>query len=339
MWRYFCGLSKSMKIAVMATCAVAVFFLGFFANGTWRGSAGSESFETRSSFSGKYNLINPLLECNVGGNGASKYIPFESEAKERIQKRLSEDGDVKASVYFRNLNNGPWFGINEEDDFTPASLLKVPLMMAYLKLSESDSGLLDKKITYRSSADRSYVQAITSGSPLEDGKEYSIGDLIAQMIKYSDNEAMYALYRNIRAEDMAPIYTDLGIVVPSDSQPDNFMSVKEYASFFRILYNASYLDDKQSEYALDLLSQSAYKDGLVAGLPDGMLIAHKFGERALLDNSGSDVKQLHDCGIVYYPNYPYLLCVMTRGNDSGEMSSVIADVSRIVYDEVSKSIN
>jgi hypothetical protein len=45
--------------------------------------------------------------------------------------------------------------------------------------------------------------------------------------------------------------------------------------------------------------------------------------------------EMHDCGIVYYPYRPYLLCVMTKG--SGEIKSletVIQDVSKMVYEEV-----
>jgi beta-lactamase class A len=105
-----------------------------------------------------------------------------------------------------------------------------------------------------------------------------------------------------------------------------------YAIFFRVLFNASYLDKEYSEKAMELLAQSDFNDGLVAGLPRGVIVAHKFGERGNLP--GSSDYQLHDCGIVYYPNHPYLLCVMSRGNDIQHLENSIAQVSRFVYDEI-----
>lgn len=49
-------------------------------------------------------------------------------------------------VYVRNLNNGPWFGINENEKYSPASLMKVPILMTFLKWIELDPSILMKKI-------------------------------------------------------------------------------------------------------------------------------------------------------------------------------------------------
>ncbi len=62
-----------------------------------------------------------------------------------------------------------------------------------------------------------------------------------------------------------------------------------------------------------------------------MIVAHKFGERSFLDKK---TKQLHDCGIVYHPAKPYVLCVMTRGDDFDKLSAVLRSVSALVYQEV-----
>jgi beta-lactamase class A len=99
--------------------------------------------------------------------------------------------------------------------------------------------------------------------------------------------------------------------------------------FIRVLYNASYLSREMSEKALDYLLASDYKDGLVAGLPPGTQVAHKFGEY-----EREDMNQLHDCGIVYYPRHPYILSVMTRGSDKQMMADTIAEISRLIYEEV-----
>jgi beta-lactamase class A len=104
----------------------------------------------------------------------------------------------------------------------------------------------------------------------------------------------------------------------------------------RILYNASYLEPELSERALTILTEAEFSEGVAKKLPSSVPVAHKFGER-LLDN---EIKQLHDCGIVYFPQNPYVLCVMTKGQDWEKLAQTIQDVSKMVYDEVnSRKIN
>lgn len=67
-------------------------------------------------------------------------------------------------------------------------------------------------------------------------------------------------------------------------------------------------------------------------------MAHKFGERGYNDpETGKYIRQLHDCGIVYYKKYPYLACIVTKGDDFDENAKIIANTSKIIFEEISKS--
>ena len=68
----------------------------------------------------------------------------------------------------------------------------------------------------------------------------------------------------------------------------------------------------------------------MAELPNDIVVAHKFGERDLEDNT----KQLHDCGVVYYPQNPYLICIMTHGQSYKSLERIIQHISGKVYKEV-----
>ena len=157
------------------------------------------------------------------------------------------------------------------------------------------------------------------------GKRYTIEELIERMIAYSDNNAMALLHANMDPDYRNKVFEDIGLFDPADAVHD-IMSVAEYTSCFRILFNSSYLNRELSERALRYLAESDFSLGILRGVPSGMTVARKFGERAY-DN----VKELHDCGIVYYPNAPYLLCIMTKGTDFVGLSESIIDISRIVF--------
>lgn len=328
-----------MKFLRKHSPKLALLAIGFLAG--WLFFGGKKVPENRVEAeqireSGKYKFINPLVECEVGGQDLlNKYVPFEAAAKKLISKITEQHSDVHLSVYFRNLNNGPWFGINENEDFAPASLLKVPLMLAYLKESEASPGILIENILYSESAYGTVEQNVKPESQIELGKSYTVDELIRRMIVYSDNEAMRLLMERFPREKLYQIYSDMGVTNPYSGSVEDVISVRSYSSFFRLLYNAAYLNRENSEKALALLSQVDYKDALVAGVSGNVAVAHKFGERNL---EGEEFPvQRHDCGVIYYKKYPYLLCVMTRGKDADQLTNIISRVSRIVFEEVSRA--
>ncbi|TSC76007.1 MAG: beta-lactamase [Parcubacteria group bacterium Gr01-1014_31] len=285
-----------------------------------------------------YRLINPLLECEVGDFASlrQKYIPFEKVAKQRILIEVQQaNPGLELAVYVRDLNNGPWFGINERDLFSPASLLKVPVLMSYLKAAESDPAVLTRELMY-DGPKAFFAQQIAAVEPIRPGTVYPVGELLFRMIVNSDNDAKDLLKSALPTSTLETVYRDLGVEVPGLRSASDYMSVKDYASFFRILYNASYLDRERSEQALELMAKTRFRDGIIAGVPANRTVAHKFGERITLQ-AGRPVAQLHDCGIIYHPRAPYLLCVMTRGPEFSRLPPVIAAVSKIVYQEIDQA--
>lgn len=160
-------------------------------------------------------------------------------------------------VYVRNLNNGPWFGINENEKYSPASLMKVPILLTFLRWIELDPTILTKKITITEDRNGS-TQYFKPTKNLTIGKEYTVKELLEEMIIYSNNSAMNILTNIMPLDFYTKVSNDLSIKVPKKDTEENYLSVKEVATFFRILYNSSYLSRDSSEYALNLLSKVTF---------------------------------------------------------------------------------
>jgi beta-lactamase class A len=323
-------IAKKKLIFSHVFFAMVIFLAGYYVSYLWELKQDDSKLTNRENerrLSG-YTWINPLLECDIF-NVEMTGNNILSHMKSDIENKIKESGVSGASVYFRDLNNGPWLGINENENFTPASLMKVPLMIAVLKNQEVDPNFLKKKVVYRKP--EVLQQNIGEKVDFVDGKEYTIEQYLEYTITYSSNEAAEYLLENVNGEVLKKVFYDFGVPDPTQGPEENYMSVKDYASFFRILYNASYLEKVDSEKALQILSKSKYMNGLVAGLPDDVPVAHKFGERNYVAN-GKELKQLHDCGVIYAASRKYILCVMTRSDSFDQSKALIKDISKIVYD-------
>ena len=147
----------------------------------------------------------------------------------------------------------------------------------------------------------------------------------------SDNVAYNLLINSLDTQLLLKVHSDLSIPNPNESTPIDFVSVLEYSAIFRVLYNSSYLDRASSEYVLNLLSQVEYKDGLRAGVPSDIKVAHKHGVR---NSNDQYLKQLHDCGIIYHPQNPYLLCIMTKGSDGQALTNTVQKISQVIFQTV-----
>lgn len=300
------------------------------------GNSGGVVYQTQDNLD--YKFIKPLLDVGYANQEDSlNRFPLHRRIKSSVQEEIDKYPDVKVGFYFNDLSNAGWFGINEDEKFIPASLLKLPMLISYYKLRETELNLFDQQITYQGN-DYNSSRNLDENNSIISGNTYTIKQLIDAMIIDSDNNALEMLYA-YKQEALANIFEDLDAPLPKDrlslAQSD-FLSPKDMSKFFIVLYNASYLKKADSEEALELLSRVNYKEGLVKGVSSDVVVSHKYGERIIPLGNGENEYEFHDCGIVYLDNNPYKLCVMTKGKglDLNKSAGIISNISKIVYEGI-----
>jgi beta-lactamase class A len=180
-------------------------------------------------------------------------INLEKPLQEFIEEKKYNNEVTHISAYYRNLNNGNRFGINEKEMFSPASLMKLPLLLLYLKKIEQDPKVRYQKLIYKQDpVESEYKQNIVPKKKLIENQAYTIKELLERMITYSDNKASLLLEKNITLSEYKKTFTDNNMIFPEliDGRFDNNLKVIDYAKFFRILFNSSYVNKELSNYAL-----------------------------------------------------------------------------------------
>ena len=281
-----------------------------------------------------YGFIDPLLFLKTNKSlYEDEFKPLTDSLNAYVTSTVGQDATSTVSVYFNDLNDGHWTGINETALYEPSSMLKVAVMVGYYKAAESDPGVLTDRLYYPglNASGQYYIPS----DHVEPGY-YEAQDLIDDMIVYSDNTALKALM-DADQQRYLSVAKDLELPLPPNGAAVDYMSPQAYSRIFRILYNSSYLTWDDSERALQLLASTTFTQGIVSGVPAGTVVSHKFGEFSDLFGPSDSlaVRELHDCGIIYYPDHPYFLCVMTRGADFPTLANTLSGVSRIVYAYVS----
>lgn len=278
-----------------------------------------------------HTYIKPLLECD-----ALAMEPKLDALKSVIGTALESSGlEDTTSLYFRDLNTGMWIGMQEDQKIAPASLSKVLNLMAVYRKAEQDPAFLNEEFLYanqfifmRNLDTVDYEKEI-----LENGKKYTVEELVERMITNSDNEASFALQYLLNKK-----YPNFLSSLENDINVDysGTISLKDYSNMFRMLYNASYLNRRNSEKALDLLVKSEFKEGIIAGIPEDIVVASKFGFYDPLPESNEEYR-FNQCGIVYHPERPYLLCVSIASETLPEFKGSIdsaKSLSSVIFDWV-----
>ena len=317
--------------------AVVIFFLAGITLGvlgifTWflnNGSlAGFQNIHSRNSSSG-YKFINPLLAADVPQTQFLASAQIQNKIKTLVDDRKQKGEISEGSVYFSEIESGRWAGVNENTQFSPGSLLRTALMIAYFKNAESNPGLLDQTLIYHSATNT----LVAENTNLQDGQAFAISDFITDMIVNENTNAANILYNNINHQSLNDVYSDLGIEFHENSIPEDYLSTKLYALMFRVLYNATYLNRVDSEKSLSILSETDNTVGIATGLPNDITVAHRFHLRHISTNPSSLIES-HDCGIIYFPNHPYQLCVMAKGYKADAINLFFKDVGQLVYTDL-----
>lgn len=279
-------------------------------------------------------LTSPFTE----GQGAENGDPSLARAREvtatYVRDRQVDDSSLRVSVYARDLDHGAWIGINDRALYLPASLTKVPVLMRVLELAEDEPGLLDKEVVFPGS-EAMVGDDTMRGAPdslrMQTGGIYTVRDLLRRMIIYSDNYAFELLLGRGAGEGMSRMMFDLSAEQYLEDDKV-YYDARTVATLLRSLYHSSLLSRRHSEYALRLLTESIFREGIRRHLPPDAVVASKFGFYAPAAD-GEGHHELHECGIVYRSRSPYVVCVMTS-TDQGrpeDLQRIIGEISRILW--------
>ena len=284
----------------------------------------------------KQNIVNEVQSRNISQYpwlSRSLFAPQNydmiinfTQLREAMNAYYNEQ-EIPLGVYFEYLPTGASVGVKDQLQVEIGSLAKVPAIMGIYKEIEKGNLKLEDTLTIsEENLDDRFGNLWKEGV----GKQLSVEEAIKYTLEQSDNTAASVLTSSLTNETLIEVFNELDLP-KTRTGPFPVMSPKSYASIFRNLFLSSYLSNSSSNVILDDLTETDFRDKLPAGVPAEVKVAHKIGVFRIADTQ--DIYS--DCGIVYVPNRPYILCVMVAGSEEVAREQIVA-YSKMIYSFVSQ---
>lgn len=271
----------------------------------------------------KWHKEHRLISENIGksqGDIDNPAVLQYADLKPQLETIISGlEQSRKIGIFVQDISTGGWLGINEKEEFVPASLFKIPIAMAILKKSER--GEIDLRNALDLTADKiSSESSDLSQQPV--GTKLTYLELLRKLVMHSDNTAKNMLLGKLSNEEINSIFAHIGLQNPYLNNNIIYVSPRDYTRIFKSLYYSTFLTPEDSEKILDLATDTTFEALISSGVPPEVQVTHKFG---ICNNC------LHDCGIVYHPQNPYFICVMTKDIDLMTAKNLINKISYATY--------
>jgi beta-lactamase class A len=253
--------------------------------------------------------------AQAGSNRAST----DTAALRRTIENAAAGYQGIVGVSVRNLATGESLSIRGGETFSSASLIKVAVLIALLDEVQKGTMRLDEPLSMLA---RDRVGGSGVLQHLHPGLQLTVEDAARLMIIISDNTATNLLLEKLNIRTVWTKMEALGLPhtkihsksfnrassVAMDSSVKYGLGVTtpdETVELFARLHAGTAVSPRLDSVALAILRENDDWNKLTRWLPAGARAAHKSG----------DVDQArNDCGILYGPDAPVALCVMTREN-------------------------
>jgi beta-lactamase class A len=264
---------------------------------------------------GVRNLASTVVSVKTSyqqAQNAEKLDTLEEDVGNYIKNFKGQYG-----VYYYNLETGEEFGINDEDEYTYASTIKIPINLYLYDRIVSGSVDPDKTLTYLKEDDEGGTGTIRYQ---KFGAKYSIRELSEYSIEYSDNVAANMLIRHLGEQNIKDYMRQVGGQVVDNAR--DVSSPRDMGLYMRLVYNFYKSDETLGHELMDSFLNTEFNDRLPALLPPSVKVAHKIG---------TQLHVINDVGIVF-ADRPYVISVMSKDVNDEEAPDVIANVSKMVYE-------
>ncbi len=243
----------------------------------------------------------------------------DRETAQKIKDEVNIESKKLSGTYafsYIRLDDGFSFGLNDSVKMNAASLMKIPVLIAYFKSYEKGEVNLEEQYVLANS-DKQIGSGSLSGKPA--GTKITYKELVYLMGKESDNTAMKIVSSKIGEEKIKAVIKEAGMINTDYSEWETTAS--DMAELFYKLYKGDLVSQKSKDMILDSITNTIYENVIPAGIDDNIKIAHKYGR---------ELHIIHDAGIIFGKE-PYVLAVMSKSILDKEGEVFIPQIVSLIH--------
>lgn len=285
-------------------------------------------------------VLVPLAPCAPSFSEESRI----QAAAAAIEKSIAGSG-ADVGLYFRTLDGASEWAFQPDRPFHAASTMKVPVMIELFRQAKEGRLRLDEPMVVRNE-----FHSIVDGSPFaldpEDDSETALyrpagqtktaRDLCELMITRSSNLATNLLIDKLGVERIRATVHRMGVdgmqVLRGvedgkayEKGLNNTTTARGLALLLEALARGEAVDAASSKEMVRILEGQTFNEGIPAGLPPGVPVAHKTGE----------ITKIHHDGAIVFAARPYVLVILVGGlSDKRASAALMAGISKRIYESV-----
>ena len=263
-------------------------------------------------------------------------------AESVIAARIAKSG-ADVAVYFRTLDGRAQWSVRADDLFHAASTMKIPVMIElFHQVQEGKVKLSDPllvKNEFHSIVDGSpYVLNASDDSEGElykaEGQKRTLRELCEAMITVSSNLATNLLIEKLGVENIRAEVLSLGADGMDvkrgvedgkafEKGLNNTTTARGLGILLQAIAEGQAVDAASSNEMVAILRGQKFNEGIPAGLPKGIPVAHKTGE----------ITKIHHDAAIVFAKRPFILVILVRGlAERMDSAALMAEVSKSLYE-------
>jgi beta-lactamase class A len=258
-------------------------------------------------------------------------------AEAAIRARIEKSG-AEVAVYFTMLDGKSEWTFRADEVFHAASTMKVPVMIELFHQVKLGRVKLDDAIPikneFHSIVDGSvYTLSAADDSEAElykaDGQTRTLGELCELMITVSSNFATNLLIEKLGVANIRGTVHELdgdGMNVLRGVEDgkafekglNNTTTARGLGALLQAIAEGKAVDAASSREMIAILQRQKFNEGIPAGLPAGIAVAHKTGE----------ITKIHHDAAIVFAKRLFILVILVRGlADKKDSAALMADIA------------
>jgi beta-lactamase class A len=251
--------------------------------------------------------------------GPAPFFPLEMEEDEELHDRLMsvlEDEEDGYAFVVKDLSTGRGATHNADKNFYAASLFKLFVMYEVFRQQASGS------VTWQDELLMTPYYESQGLGPRETAlcQVLTVSEAMQAMMRISDNSAAHLLQDLVGPANVNQSLQALGILDSGLYSVELPSTASDVALLLEAIANGEAISEAASAEMVELMASELIDNGLRAGVPPRVKVAHKTGKW-----SGA----AHDAGIVFAESGPYLFVAMSEADYETEL---IEELSREAWE-------